>query len=93
MLAKEECVGLTINGFYFDSNQYCSHIPTMVKHIGKPGKIIGIGRSGKTYRVIFPYDSEYSYPADKVHELFFVKSVDSTQSVDLTQLFNDIQKL
>lgn len=87
MLAKEECIGLTIDGFYFDPDRDCSHIPGMNKHIGKPGKIIGIGRSGRTYRVRFPYDSEYSYPADKVHELFF------SDSIDLTQLFNDIQKL
>lgn len=92
MLAKEECVGLTIKGFYFDRNQDCSHIPSMNKYIDKPGKITGIGPSKRTYIVRFPND-QYSYPADKVHELFFGESVDSTQSIDLTQLFNDIQKL
>lgn len=87
MLAKEECIGLTIEGFYFDGTPECSHVPSMNKHIGKPGKITKIGNSGKTYRVRFPYDSEYSYPADKVNEMFF------SDSIDLTQLFNDIQKL
>lgn len=87
MLAKQECVGLTIEGFYFHRFENCSHVPSMKNYIGKLGKITGIGPSGKTYRVRFTNDSEYSYPADKVHELFF------SDSIDLNELFNQIKQI
>ena len=88
MLAKEEYIGSTIKGFYFDRNQDCSHIPSMKNYIDEPGKITGIGQSKRTYRVRFPSGSQYSYPADKVHEMFF-----NEPSIDLKELFSKIKEL
>lgn len=87
MIAREENVGLTIKGFYFDRTKDVSHTPGMNRHIGESGEIIGIGASGNTYRVGFPTGGVYSYPADKVHEMF------PQTSTDLKSLFNEIQKL
>jgi hypothetical protein len=87
MLAKKEYIGMTIKGFYFDRNEDVSHVPGMDRHIDESGEIIGIGHSKNTYRVGFPTGGVYSYPADKVHEMF------PQTSIDLKSLFNEIQKL
>ena len=87
MLAREEYIGLTVKGFYFDRNVNVSHTPSMKNYINKPGKIVGIGLSKQTYTVQFQTGSQYNYPADKVHELF------PQTSIDLKSLFNEISKL
>lgn len=87
MLARKENIGVTIKGFYFDRNEDVSHVPGMDRHIDESGEIIGIGQSGNTYKVKFYTGGVFSYPADKVHELF------PQTSIDLKSLFNEIQKL
>lgn len=87
MLAREDYIGVTVEGFYFDRNENVSHTPGMNRHIGKPGEIIGIGPSKKTYSLRFQDGSQYNYPADKIHEMF------PQTSTDLKSLFNEIQKL
>jgi hypothetical protein len=87
MLAREEYIGVTIKGFHFHRVKNASHVPSMNKYIGKPGEIIRISTSGKTYRVRFKDGAKYSYPADKIHEMF------PQTSIDLKSLFNEIQKL
>lgn len=87
MLAREDYIGVTVEGFYFDRTEDVSHVPGMDRHIGKPGTIISIGASGNTYRVGFPTGGVFSYPADKIHEMF------PQTSIDLKSLFNEIQKL
>ena len=87
MLAREEYIGVIIKGFYFDRNDDVSHVPGMDRHIDESGKIISIGQSKNTYRVKFPTGGVYSYPADKVHEMF------PQTSIDLKSLFNENSKL